>query len=85
MKNKKIVGNGLLKDIFNKAKDIVFDKGVDYIKSKQIISKGIAGLSLVQPELSPITVPASAVASFFGYGKMKKPKKIKMKKMKIMI
>ena len=84
-KSKKIIGNGLLKDIFNKTKDIVFDKGVDYIKSKQIISKGLAALSLAQPELAPVTAPLSAVSSFFGFGKMNKPKKLKMKKLKLMM
>jgi len=73
-KTGKMKGNGLLKDIFDKAKDILIDKAHSYVKDKQIISKGLAGLSVAQPELAPITAPLSAGASLLGYGKKRNKK-----------
>ena len=75
-KTSNMKGNGLLKDIYNKAKDLVIDKAHSYIKDKQLISKGLAGLSVAQPQLSPITAPLSAVSSLLGYGKKSRKKNL---------
>ena len=71
MRGKNMKGNGLLKDIYEKGKDLLIDKAHSYVKDNKLISKGLAAASL-NPTLAPITGPLSAVSSLFGYGKRKK-------------
>jgi len=66
-------GNGLLGDIASKAKDLIVDKAVGYVKDNKLISKGLAAASL-NPTFAPVTAPLAAVSSLFGYGKKKKKK-----------
>jgi len=68
---KKMKGNGLLEDIYNKAKDILIDKAHSYVKDKKLISKALSAASL-NPTWAPITAPLAGVASIAGYGRKKK-------------
>jgi hypothetical protein len=77
---KGIKGNGLVDDIISKGRSWILDKAHQAIKEKKIISRGLAGLSLANPSLAPITGPLSALSGVLGYGL---PKKKKMKKMKL--
>lgn len=80
-KNKIVMGNGILQDIYNKGKEILVDKLHNYIKDNKLISKGLLAGSVAYPTLAPVLTPLSMVSSTVGYGKMKK---MKMKKLKMM-
>jgi len=71
MRGKNMKGNGLLKDIYEKGKDLLIDKAHSYVKDNKLISKGLAAASL-NPSLAPFTVPLSAASNILGYGGRKK-------------
>lgn len=72
---KNMQGNGLLEDIYNKAKDILIDKAHSFVKDRKLISKGLAAASL-NPTWAPITAPLAGVANLAGYGKKKQMAKL---------
>lgn len=72
---KNMQGNGLLEDIYNKAKDILIDKAHSFVKDRKLISKGLAAASL-NPTWAPIAGPLAGVASLAGYGKKKQMNKL---------